>query len=163
MRGCSSFALVQPAVLAVVVVQAAEFQSHISNSAHQPDNFVSVTWFDACAIHPRIYIEKDADRAALPLQHLFFVLGQHGNTDLGKLIRYFAHPPCVCAHHRKGKKHVRSAATARYQQLERGGTLEIPHTPLDQHAECIGHFCGFDVNPPPVGIAAEQLQCKRDV
>src|SRR5262249_43932652 len=96
------FALTQPAILAVIVVQATELQLCLSNSTHEPDNFVSVALFDSCAIHAGVYVEKDADRTTLPLPHLFFALGQDGNADVREMICYFAHAACVCAHCRIG-------------------------------------------------------------
>ena len=119
--------------------------------------------FDSCAIHAGIYVDKDADRAALPLPHLFFVLGQDGNADVRELIRYFAHAPRVRAHHWIGEKHVRRAAAAGYQQFERGRALEIPDTALDQHAERVGQLCGLDVRTPAIRIAAEQMQGPRNI
>src|SRR5262249_56904495 len=95
-------ALTNPAILAVIVVQATELQLCLSNSTHEPDNFVSVALFDSCAIHAGVYVEKDADRTTLPLPHLFFALGQDGNADVREMICYFAHAACVCAHCRIG-------------------------------------------------------------
>src|SRR6185295_2954342 len=111
----------------------------------------------------RIYVDKHTDRATLPLQHLCFVLGQDGNADVRELIRYFAHTTCVRAHHWKGEKHVCGAAAADYQEFKRGCTLEIPDTTLDQHAECVGQLCGFNVSTPAIRVAAEQLQGPRNV
>src|SRR5262249_24720544 len=102
MRCRFPFALTQPAILAVIVVQATELQLCLSNSTHEPDNFVSVALFDSCAIHAGVYVEKDADRTTLPLPHLFFALGQDGNADVREMICYFAHAACVCAHCRIG-------------------------------------------------------------
>src|SRR6516164_7745155 len=95
----SPFALIQTAILPVIIVQTAELQPCTSNLAHKPDNLVPVALFDSGAIHARIYVEKDADPATLPLPHLFFVLGEDGNMDARKLICYFAHAARVCAHH----------------------------------------------------------------
>src|SRR5580700_2816286 len=157
MRSGGPFLLIQPAKMTVVIVQAAELQSCVSNLTHKPDNFVSVALFDSCAIHAGIYVEKDADLDSLPLPYLFLVLGEDGNADVRELIYYFAHAACVCAHHWIGEKHIRGAAAARHQQFERGCTLEIPATTLDQHADSVGQLCRLDVSTPAIRIAAEQM------
>ena len=70
------------AIVPVIIVQTAELHPCASNLPHKPDNSVSVPLFDSGTIHARIYVEKNADPAILPLLHLFFVLGEDGNADI---------------------------------------------------------------------------------
>ena len=91
MRRRGSFALIQAAILPVMIVQATELQPCVSDPMHKPDNFAPVALFDSGAIHAGIYVEKNADWASSPLPHLFFALGEDGNMDVWELIYYFAH------------------------------------------------------------------------
>src|SRR6266702_773597 len=95
-RRLGPFALFQSAILAVVVVQAAELQAVGANRAGQRENFVTFALLDASAVHAGIYVEKNSRAAAAPLPHLFFVLGQGGNAHLRELLRYFPHSARIC-------------------------------------------------------------------
>src|SRR5215469_3795665 len=86
-----SCAFIQSTVVTVVIMQAAELQSGIANCADQTENFLTAFLFDASAIHAGIDVEKNSQAAPIPLENLFLVLGQHGNADLRKLFRDFAH------------------------------------------------------------------------
>jgi hypothetical protein len=61
MRRCGPFGLVEPPMLAVIVVQAPEWQLRFFNSTHKPNYFVGLVLFDSCSIHARIYVDKHAD------------------------------------------------------------------------------------------------------
>ena len=86
MRRFSPFGLIQPAILAVIVVQPAELQPRVFHRSYEPKHFVLLSLFDSGAIHAGIYVDEDADRGASPLPHLFFILGQYGNADVRELI-----------------------------------------------------------------------------
>jgi phage terminase large subunit GpA-like protein len=92
------------------------------------------------------------------LPHLFLVLRKDGNADVRELIYYFAHATYAWTHHWVGEKHVRCAAAARYQQFERGCTLETADATLHQHVESVGQLSSLDVSTPSIRIAAEQMQ-----
>src|SRR5215831_6470302 len=97
MRRRGPFGVIQPAILAVVIVQAADLQPGISDLPYELDNLVFVALLDSCAIHAGINVEKDTNPAAMPLPHLSFVLGEDGDADVWEVIRYFAHATCVCS------------------------------------------------------------------
>src|ERR1700719_1281486 len=162
MRQCGPFGLVEPPVLAIIVMQAPELQLRFFNSPHKPDHFVGLALFDSCSIHAWIYVDKHVDGAASPLPHLFFVLDQDRDPDVREMIRYFEHAACICAHHWVGKKDVGCSAVASYQQFERGCALETPDTPLDKHAKRVGQLCGLDVRTPAIRIVPEQMQSPRN-
>ena len=117
MRRRGPFLRSQPTILAVIVVQATEFQPRVFNPARELNDLVRLVLLDSGAIHARIQVKKDTDRAALPLPHLLFVFSQDGNADVGELIGYFAHAARVGTHQRIGDKHSRGAVAAGNQQL----------------------------------------------
>ena len=61
MRRRGPFGLVEPPVLAIIVMQPPEFQLRFCNRTHQLNNFAGLALFDSGSIHTRIYIDKNAD------------------------------------------------------------------------------------------------------
>ena len=82
MRCFRSCVLIQCAVLAVVIVEAAELKGGIANRADQTEHLLTASLFDASAIHARINVEKNSHATSTPLADLFVVFGQHGDADL---------------------------------------------------------------------------------
>src|SRR5579859_767428 len=131
MRGSGALALLECTILAVVVVQAAKFQSLVRDLPNCLHDRFSLIRFDAGSVHSGIDIKEDAEETAAPLPHLLRIFDQNRNTDVGKLMRNFAHPSRVGSHQRVGDKNVGGSALTAHQQLERGCALEVADSAID--------------------------------
>src|SRR5690242_18401349 len=153
-RSRSSLAFVQPAIVAVVVVEAAEIQPGIPYRTNKLKNLVAMTLLNSRAIHARIDVEKHSDRTALPLQNLLLILGQNRDAHMRKRIRNLAHAPGVRAYGWISKEHIGSAGAAGLKQFQRGRALEIADPAVDQHSQGIIQLCGLDMHPPAICVAS---------
>src|ERR1700752_910578 len=135
MRGCGALAFLEAAVMAVIVVQAAKLEPEIRGLADRAHDPFCLIRFDAGPVHARIDVEEDAEGTPNPLPQLFLILVQNRNANVGKLLCAFPHPARVGSNYRIGNKDVGGAALAAYEQLERGCTLEIADSAINQHAQ----------------------------
>src|SRR5579863_3720076 len=112
---CSSFALRQVAVLAIVVVQSTKLEARIANRTNQRNHSAGVALFDTGAIHAWIDIEKNADRTAFPLLYLHFVFGKNRDANAPELIGDFSHTPRIRSDHGIRHQDIQCAALASRQ------------------------------------------------
>src|ERR1700748_464382 len=106
MGGRGALALLESAILAVIVVQAAKLESEIGGVPDRAYDRFYLIRFDAGSVHARIEIEKNADGAANPLPQLFPFLDQNRNANAGKLRCDLPHPASVSSLHRIGDQDV---------------------------------------------------------
>src|SRR5579864_2089295 len=107
--GLRPFGLGEISKLAVVVVQAAEVERGIGDGACQGNNSFRLALLDACAVHPRIDVDKNSYAAAAPLLRLLFAFGENRDAEVGELLSNLLDSACIGSHCWICKKHVGGA------------------------------------------------------